>query len=112
MGAVQEICLEDRLNDQQHSHLDHPVSNTGDGGREMHIVTARIWAGLRSLIPFILSGVSDFEFSKLVALVPFTLSSWQVLLRGPLLFPQSGQIMLPLRFLATRISLSTHRFSP
>ena len=30
MGTVQEICLEDRLNDQQHRHLDHPVSDTGN----------------------------------------------------------------------------------
>ena len=33
MGAIQEICLEDRLNDQQHRHLDHPVSDTGNPQR-------------------------------------------------------------------------------
>jgi hypothetical protein len=77
----------------------------------MHIVTARIWDGLKSPIPFILSGVSDFEFLKPAALVPSRLSSWQVLLREPLLFLGSGQIMLPLHPLATNISLSTQRFS-
>ena len=30
MRTVQEICLKDRLNDQQHRHLDHPVSYTGN----------------------------------------------------------------------------------
>jgi hypothetical protein len=77
----------------------------------MHIVTARIWDGLKSLIPFIPSGVSDFEFLKPAALVPSRLSSWQVLLREPLLFPGSGQIMPPLRPLSPRISLSIQRFS-
>ena len=30
MRTVQEICLEDRFNDQQHRHLHHPVSYTGN----------------------------------------------------------------------------------
>jgi hypothetical protein len=82
-----------------------------DGGREIHIITARIWDGLKSPIPFILFGVSDFEFLKPAVSAPSRLSSWQVLLRGPLLFLGSGQMMLPLRSLSTRISLSTQRFS-
>ena len=106
-----EVLFQDQFQVSFDYRLGNAVRYRRDGGREMHIVTAKIWDGLKSLIPFILSGVSDFGFLKPAALVPSRLSSWQVLLRGPLLFPESGQIMLPLRSLSTRISLSTQRFS-
>jgi hypothetical protein len=53
-----QVGLEDRFEHQNCRTLRHPVTDSGDGQRELHLSTVSIWGGRRSVTRIIRCAVN------------------------------------------------------